>query len=121
MSRIGKKPIDIPSGVKVSVEGAEVKVEGKSTLSMPLPPLVAVEVKDGHVHVAMASDDRKASAMQRAAISSAGKGRQAFFGQKKTPPTFSSQGRGMLLTRYHPGSAAGHPNGPQSLQQGRSR
>ena len=64
MSRIGKKPIDIPSGVKVSVEGAEVKVEGKSTLSMPLPPLVAVEVKDGHVHVAMASDDRKASAMQ---------------------------------------------------------
>ena len=29
MSRIGKKPIDIPSGVKVSVEGAEVKVEGK--------------------------------------------------------------------------------------------
>ena len=46
---------------------------------------------------------------QRAAISSAGKGRQAFFGQKKTPPTFSSQGRGILLTRYHPGSAAGHP------------
>jgi len=27
----------------------------------------------------------------------------------------------MLLTRYHPGSAAGHPNGPQSLQQGRGR
>ena len=43
MSRIGKKPIDIPSGVKVSVEGAEVKVEGKSTLAMPLPPHVSVD------------------------------------------------------------------------------
>ncbi len=59
---------------------------------------------------------------QRAAISSAGKGRQAFFWpEKKRPRPFSSQGRGMLLTRYHPGSAAGHPNGPQSLQQGRGR
>ena len=64
MSRIGNKAIAIPSGVKVSVDAAGVTVEGKSKLSMPLPPLVAVEVKDGHVHVAMASDDRKASAMQ---------------------------------------------------------
>ena len=64
MSRIGNKAIAIPYGVKVSVDAAGVTVEGKSKLSMPLPPLVAVEVKDGHVHVAMASDDRKASAMQ---------------------------------------------------------
>ena len=64
MSRIGNKAIAIPSGVKVSVDAAGVTVEGKSKLSMPLPPLVAVEVKDGHVHVAMASDDRKSSAMQ---------------------------------------------------------
>ena len=63
MSRIGKKPIDIPSGVKVSVEGAEVKVEGKSTLAMPLPPHVSVEVKDGKVYVQQASDDRRANAM----------------------------------------------------------
>ncbi len=64
MSRIGNKAIAIPAGVKVSVDAAGVTVEGKSKLSMPLPPLVAVEVKDGHIHVAMASDDRKASAMQ---------------------------------------------------------
>lgn len=64
MSRIGNKAIAIPAGVKVSVDAAGVTVEGKSKLSMPLPPLVAVEVKDGHVHVAMVSDDRKASAMQ---------------------------------------------------------
>lgn len=64
MSRIGNKTIAIPSGVKVAVDAAGVTVEGKSTLSIPLPPLVAVEVKDGHVHVAMAAEDRKASAMQ---------------------------------------------------------
>ena len=64
MSRIGNKAIAIPSGVKVAVDAAGVTVEGKTKLSMPLPPLVAVEVKDGNVHVSMASDDRKASAMQ---------------------------------------------------------
>ncbi len=64
MSRIGNKTIAIPSGVKVAVDAAGVTVEGKSKLSMPLPPLVAVEVKDSSVHVTMASEDRKASAMQ---------------------------------------------------------
>ncbi len=64
MSRIGNKPIEIPSGVKVSVDGATVTVEGKSKLSMPLPPLVSVEVADGKVMVREAKEDRKASAMQ---------------------------------------------------------
>jgi len=64
MSRIGNQKIAIPSGVKVAVDAAGVTVEGKSKLSIPLPPFVAVEVKDNHVHVSMASDDRKASAMQ---------------------------------------------------------
>ena len=64
MSRIGNKPIEIPSGVKVSIEGATVTVEGKSKLSMPLPPLVSVEVNDGKVMVREAKEDRKASAMQ---------------------------------------------------------
>lgn len=64
MSRIGNKPIEIPSGVKVSIEGATVTVEGKSKLSMPLPPLVSVEVNDGKVLVREAKEDRKASAMQ---------------------------------------------------------
>ncbi len=64
MSRIGNKAIAIPSGVKVAVDAAGVTVEGKSKLSMPLPPFVAVEVKDNMVLVSMASEDRKASAMQ---------------------------------------------------------
>ena len=64
MSRIGNKPIDVPSGVKVSVDGAEVKVEGKSTLAMPLPPYVSVEMKDGKMLVHQAAENRQASAMQ---------------------------------------------------------
>ena len=64
MSRIGNKPIEIPSGVKVSVDGATVTVEGKSKLAMPLPPLVSVEIKDSKVLVHEAKEDRKASAMQ---------------------------------------------------------
>jgi len=63
MSRIGKKPIDIPAGVKVSVAGGEVTVEGKSKLSMTLPPHVAVEVTEKQVLVSQVGDAREASAM----------------------------------------------------------
>ena len=35
MSRIGKKPIDIPSGVKVTIADGAITVEGKDKLSMP--------------------------------------------------------------------------------------
>ena len=46
MSRIGKKPIDIPSGVKVTVADGNIAVEGKEKLSMALPPHVIAEVKE---------------------------------------------------------------------------
>ena len=64
MSRIGNIAVEIPSGVKVAVDGATVTVEGKSKLSMALPPLVSVEIADGKVHVKQASEHRNASAMQ---------------------------------------------------------
>jgi len=63
MSRIGKKPIDIPAGVKVSVGAGEVTVEGKSKLSMVLPPHVSVEVTEKQVLVNQVGDAREASAM----------------------------------------------------------
>ncbi len=63
MSRIGKKAIDIPSGVKVSIDNGVVLVEGKEKLSMPLPPCVAAEVADGKVVVTQASEERRANAM----------------------------------------------------------
>ena len=63
MSRIGKKPIEIPSGVKVAVSGNTVTVEGKAKLSLVLPPHVAVEVADNQVLVKQASEAREAGAM----------------------------------------------------------
>ena len=64
MSRIGKKLIPIPSGVKVSIDAGNVLVEGKAKLSMALPPLVKVAVVDGNVQVTRDDDSRDSSAMQ---------------------------------------------------------
>jgi len=65
MSRIGKKQITIPSGVKVALKGDVVEVEGpKSKLSMSLPPLVSVDVDASAVNVKNNDETRKASAMQ---------------------------------------------------------
>lgn len=51
MSRIGKKPIPLPKGVKVRI-GAEVEVEGpKGKLKVPIPPGVRVEQKDSQLEV----------------------------------------------------------------------
>jgi large subunit ribosomal protein L6 len=51
MSRIGKKPISIPKNVKVDVQPGAVEVQGpKGKLRQPLPPGIAVEVEDGHLH-----------------------------------------------------------------------
>ena len=64
MSRIGKKPIEIPAGVKVSVSGETVAVEGKGgKLSIAIPPHVAVEVKDNQVLVSQIDEAREAGAM----------------------------------------------------------
>ena len=63
MSRIGKKAIAIPAGVKVAVSGNTVTVEGKAKLSLNLPPHVEVEVADNKVLVKQASEAREAGAM----------------------------------------------------------
>ena len=48
MSRVGKKPIPIPSGVKVVIEKDHVWVEGpKGRLKTPVPQGIRVEVADG--------------------------------------------------------------------------
>lgn len=52
MSRIGKKPVAIPSGVKVAVDGRTVKVEGsKGTLTFEHRPELSVSVEDNQVSV----------------------------------------------------------------------
>ena len=50
MSRIGKKPIPLPSGVKVAVSAEAVEVQGpKGKLRQALPPGVLFEVADGEL------------------------------------------------------------------------
>ena len=63
MSRIGKKPIDIPAGVKGTVADGNVLVEGKEKLSMALPPHVTAVVSENQVLVSAADETRKANAM----------------------------------------------------------
>ncbi|CAG9465967.1 unnamed protein product [Pedinophyceae sp. YPF-701] len=62
-SRIGKRPIDVPSGVTVTVKDQEVKVKGpKGELFRELRPEVTAEVDGQTLWVRRASNDRKAFA-----------------------------------------------------------
>lgn len=64
MSRIGKKPIAIPSGVEVKVAGPTVSVKGPlGKLDWSLAPGVAVVVEGGQVLVSRSGDDRKVRAL----------------------------------------------------------
>ena len=52
MSRIGKKPIQIPPGVEVKIEGNKVMVKGpKGELSREFRPEIGFEIKEGKVFV----------------------------------------------------------------------
>ena len=64
MSRIGKKPVAIPAGVKVSVKDGVVTAEGKEKLTLVLPKLVDVEITDTEVVVKQQKDTLESSAMQ---------------------------------------------------------
>lgn len=60
MSRIGKLPINIPSGVTVAVDASGVRLEGpKGKLASPIPSGVAVKVEGDVLRVERASDDRR--------------------------------------------------------------
>ena len=64
MSRIGKKPIDVPSGVTVTVDGRNVTVKGpRGTLSRSLPPIVSVKVDGAVVNVSRPNDETASKAM----------------------------------------------------------
>jgi large subunit ribosomal protein L6 len=64
MSRIGKKPVPIPKGVQVGVDGREVEVKGpKGRLRLTVHEQCAVQVADGSVVVTRAGDHRTARAL----------------------------------------------------------
>jgi large subunit ribosomal protein L6 len=59
MSRVGKKPIAIPSGVEVTIDGNTVTVKGpKGTLTRQIHPDMTVKKEDNVLKVERPSDDR---------------------------------------------------------------
>src|SRR5258708_39120036 len=57
MSRIGKKPIPLPAGVKYKVEGNTVLVEGpKGKVSAMISAGIKLETKDGFLNVVREND-----------------------------------------------------------------
>ena len=61
MSRVGKKPVPVPSGVTATVDGQMVKVKGsKGELSFVVPEEVSVAMKDGAVTVEPRSQSKAA-------------------------------------------------------------
>ena len=61
MSRIGKKPVAVPSGITANVEGQTVKVQGpKGALSVVLPDEVTVKLDNGQIKVDPRSETKRA-------------------------------------------------------------
>jgi large subunit ribosomal protein L6 len=57
MSRIGRRPIAIPAGVEIDVDGPRITVRGpKGEISRSVPAAIQVRIDDGHVLVERPSD-----------------------------------------------------------------
>jgi large subunit ribosomal protein L6 len=64
MSRIGKLPVAVPSGVDVAIDGANVTVKGpKGTLSHTVAAPITVEKGDGVLDVKRPDDERQSKAL----------------------------------------------------------
>ncbi|PWT97482.1 MAG: 50S ribosomal protein L6 [Terriglobia bacterium] len=60
MSRIGKKPIPLPTGVKIQI-GKQLEVTGpKGTLRVPIPQGISLRQSDGRLEVERSSDQHAA-------------------------------------------------------------
>jgi len=72
MSRIGKKPVAIPSGVTATVENGVLSMKGpKGTLSMPMASEVTWDVQADSIGVTPANDTKRARSfwgMQRTLV-----------------------------------------------------
>ena len=73
MSRIGKKPVAIPSGVSADIADGTLTVKGpKVTLTLGLSDLVEYKVEDGQISITPANDSKAARShwgMQRTLVS----------------------------------------------------
>lgn len=64
MSRIGKNPIEIPSGVDVNIDGQDVKVKGpKGELTLTVTAPISVAKEDSNIVVTRPNDERRNRAL----------------------------------------------------------
>ncbi len=64
MSRVGRKPITIPAGVKVQATDHLVRVTGpKGELSASVHPLIGVELKENRILLSRTADEKKTKAL----------------------------------------------------------
>jgi large subunit ribosomal protein L6 len=60
VSRIGREPVTIPSGVEIAIDGTEVTVKGpRGTLSQVVPADMLVQIDDGTLTVSRPTDGRE--------------------------------------------------------------
>ena len=61
MSRIGRKPIPLPSGVKIALQSDRVEIQGpKGKLTVPVPRGITFEQKDGVLNALRATEEHRA-------------------------------------------------------------
>jgi len=64
MSKIGKKPIDMPAGIMVSADNNKILVKGpKGELSIVIDSIIKIEVKDNQVILSPKKETKKANAL----------------------------------------------------------
>lgn len=64
MSRIGKKPIQIPAGVEAKVEGNKVRIKGpKGELEVKIRPELKIDFKDGLISLSPAIETKKTGSL----------------------------------------------------------
>ena len=64
MSRIGRKPIVIPTGVEVKIDGSNITVKGpKGTLDSKIHPMMTAKVENGEVVVTRPNDEKEARSL----------------------------------------------------------
>src|ERR1700688_2624541 len=76
MSRIGRKPIPIPAGVKIALQSGQVDVQGpKGKLTVPLPHGITFEQKDAVLTALRDTEDHRAlHGLARALVANAVQG-----------------------------------------------
>jgi large subunit ribosomal protein L6 len=64
MSKIGKKPIAIPSGIEIKIDKSIISAKGpKGTLSLEVNPQIKVEIKENDIIVSKSGSSKQANAL----------------------------------------------------------